>query len=85
MSQPLMIGSTDMGNVSQVVPSIHATVAIVSSDIAIHTEEFKKAAISTAGDKGLLDAAKTMAMTTIDVLENRDLLDKIKQEFISTK
>jgi amidohydrolase len=85
MSHPLMIGSTDMGNVSQIVPSIHATVAIVSSDIAIHTEEFKKAAISTAGDTGLLDAAKTMTMTIIDVLENRDLLNKIKQEFISAK
>ena len=40
------LGSTDMGNVSQVVPSIHATVAIAPLEIVIHTPEFAAAAAS---------------------------------------
>ena len=74
-------GSTDMGNVSQVVPSIHPTVAIASPEVLIHTPEFASAAASDAGHKGLLDAAKTMAMTVVDIFSQPEMLDKIKQEF----
>jgi amidohydrolase len=73
-------GSTDMGNVSQVVPSIHPTIAIASSEVFIHTQEFASAAASEAGHEGLMDAAKAMAMTVADILQP-GMLDKIKQEF----
>jgi metal-dependent amidase/aminoacylase/carboxypeptidase family protein len=74
------LGSTDMGNVSQVVPSIHPTIAIASLEILIHTPEFAAAAASEAGHEGLMDAAKAMAMTVADILQP-GMLDKIKQEF----
>ena len=74
------LGSSDMGNVSQVVPSIHATIAIAPPEALIHTPEFAAAAASQAGHKGLLDAAKAMAMTVTDILQP-GTLDKIKQEF----
>lgn len=74
-------GSSDMGNVSQVVPSIHPTVAIAGPGVIIHTPEFAQAAASEAGHKGLLDAAKAMAMTVVDMLDKRETLDKIKREF----
>jgi amidohydrolase len=73
-------GSTDMGNVSQVVPSIHPTIAIASPEVLIHTPEFASAAASEAGHEGLIDAAKAMAMTVADILQP-GMLDKIKQEF----
>jgi len=73
-------GSTDMGNVSQVVPSIHPTIAIASPEVFIHTQEFASAAASEAGHKGLMDAAKAMAMTVADIFQP-GMLDKIKQEF----
>ena len=73
-------GSTDMGNVSQVVPSIHPTIAIASPEVLIHTPEFAAAAASEAGHEGLMDAAKAMAMTVADILQP-GTLDKIKQEF----
>jgi amidohydrolase len=76
----LGMGSTDMGNVSQVVPSIHATIAIAPPEVLIHTPEFAAAAASQAGHKGLLDAAKTMAMTVADILQP-GTIDKIRQEF----
>jgi len=75
-------GSTDMGNVSQLVPSIHPTIAIAPSEVLIHTPEFASAAASEAGHEGLMDAAKTMAMTVADVLQP-GMLDRIKQEFLS--
>jgi amidohydrolase len=75
-------GSTDMGNVSQVVPSIHPTIAIASPEVFIHTQEFASAAASEAGHEGFMDAAKAMAMTVVDILQPV-MLDRIKQEFQS--
>jgi len=74
------LGSTDMGNVSQVVPSIHPTIAIAPGDVLIHTPEFAAAAASEAGHNGLLDAAKAMAMTVADILQP-GTIDKIRQGF----
>jgi len=74
------LGSTDMGNVSQVVPSIHPTIAIAPPEVLIHTPEFAAAAASQAGHKGLLDAAKAIAMTVADILQP-GTIDKIRQEF----
>jgi len=74
------LGSTDMGNVSQVAPSIHPTIAIASPEVLGHTPEFAAAAASEAGHEGLMDAAKALAMTVADILQP-GMLDKIRQEF----
>jgi len=73
--------STDMGNVSQVVPSIHPTVAIASPGTLIHSLEFASAAASEAGYLGALDAAKAMAMTVVDILARPDMIATIREEF----
>ena len=78
-------GSTDMGNVSQVVPSIHPYIAIGPEKMPGHSIEFVKAAASEQGHKGLIYAAKGLAMTTIDVLTNPELLAEIKKEFKENK
>ncbi|MCK4354551.1 MAG: M20 family metallopeptidase [Dehalococcoidia bacterium] len=74
-------GSTDMGNVSQLVPSIHGFVGITSTDVALHTPEFASAAVSDAGIHGLLDGAKALAMTIVDLVGKPELTIKIKEEF----
>jgi len=74
------LGSTDMGNVSQVVPSIHPTIAIAPREVLLHSPEFAAATVSEAGKKGLLDAAKAMAMTVVDILQP-GIMDRISQEF----
>ncbi len=76
-------GSSDMGNVSEVVPSIHPMVAIASPPVCLHSTEFASAAASEAGHQGLLDAAKAMAMTVVDIVGRPGVLEKIKQEFRS--
>ena len=74
-------GSTDMGNVSQVVPSIHPFVAIAPPGIAHHSPQFALAAASEAGTQGLLDAAKALAMTVVDLVADPAIVGKIKEEF----
>ncbi|MFC1930053.1 peptidase dimerization domain-containing protein, partial [Chloroflexota bacterium] len=74
-------GSSDMGNVSQLVPAIHPSVAVASGDVLLHSPEFVMAAASEAGVKGLLDAAKAMAMTVVDLLSNSGMVERVKEEF----
>jgi len=75
-------GSTDFGNVSQLVPGIHPSVAIAPpGDIVIHSPQFAEAAASEAAVKGLLDAAKALAMTVTDLVSDADLMGKVAAEF----
>lgn len=74
-------GSTDMGNVSQLVPSIHPHVAITEKETFIHSPEFALAAASDRGIDGMLDAAKALAMTVVDLVANPETLARIKEEF----
>ncbi len=75
------LGSTDMGNVSQVVSAIHPFVAIAPPNVASHSPEFAAVAASEAGIKGMLDAAKAMAMTAADLLANPELMNQVRVEF----
>ena len=75
------IGSTDMGNVSQVVPAIHPLVAIASPEVLIHSPEFASAAASEGGLRGLLDAAKALAMTVVDLVTDKEAVARAKEEF----
>ncbi|MFQ5879918.1 MAG: M20 family metallopeptidase [Dehalococcoidia bacterium] len=77
------MGSTDMGNVSAIVPAIHPTISIAPPDIPIHTEEFREIAASEAGHQGLLDSAKVLAMTAVDVLTDAELRQRMWEEFQS--
>ena len=74
-------GSTDMGNVSQIVPSIHPMVAIAPHGVSLHSKEFAAAASSDAGLKGMKDAAGAVAMTIADLIINPDLLHQVADEF----
>ena len=77
------MGSTDMGNVSAIVPAIHPTIAVAPLDVPIHTVEFREIAASDAAHKALLDSAKALAMTAVDVLTDADLRRRIREEFES--
>jgi amidohydrolase len=59
-------GSTDMGNVSQVVPSIHPTIGIDSLPAVNHQPEFAAHCVTAAAERALLDAAVALAWTALD-------------------
>ena len=73
--------STDVGNVSQLLPTIQPMVAIAPDDVLIHTPQFARAAASEDGLRGLLDAAKAMAMTVVDLLASTETVEKVQEEF----
>lgn len=72
-------GSTDMGNVSHRVPSIHPMLAAAPPNVVIHNPEFEKWAGSEMGDRAALDGAKALAMTAVDFL-NDPVLQKESQK-----
>ncbi|MFC1903363.1 M20 family metallopeptidase [Chloroflexota bacterium] len=75
------IGSSDMGNVSQLVPGIHPSVAIAPMKVLLHSPQFASAAVSEAGLCGLFDAAKALAMTVVDLVANPEAVSRVKEEF----
>ncbi len=77
-------GSTDMGNISHRVPSIHPMIACAPRHVVIHNPEFAKWAASEMGDKACLDGAKAMAMTTIDYLTDEALRNQASDVFGKT-
>jgi amidohydrolase len=69
-SSPLDIeraGSTDLGNVSHLAPTIHPKLAIAPTDVPQHTPGFASHAIGPRADRAVLDGAKAMAMTVADL------------------
>ncbi len=78
-------GSTDFGNVSQIVPGIHASIGITVRGVVSHSPQFAEAAISEKGLKGMLDSAKGLAMTAADLLVDRGWLEKTRSEFRQRK
>jgi amidohydrolase len=77
-------GSTDFGNVSQLVPGIHASVSIVRG-ATTHSPQFAEAAVSEKGLQGMIDAAKGLAMTAADLLADPELMTRAKDEFSKYK
>ncbi|MBI2859109.1 MAG: M20 family metallopeptidase [Chloroflexi bacterium] len=75
------LGSTDMGNVSQVVPAIHPTISITTPEVTIHSPQFALAAASQSGDKGVIDGAKAMAMTVVDLLLHPEYVVEAWKDF----
>ncbi len=76
-----VLGSTDMGNVSHLVPSIHPMVKVAPADVAIHTADFERYAGSESGDAGVLDGAAALAMTVADLWLQPDALDAVRESF----
>nr|WP_263324395.1 M20 family metallopeptidase [Neobacillus sp. Marseille-Q6967] len=79
------IGSTDAGNISQVVPTIHPYIKIGASDLVPHTVPFREAAASERGDQALITGAKALALTALKLLTDAETLAEIKAEFQEKK
>jgi amidohydrolase len=75
-----VVGSTDMGNVSYEVPSIHPMIQAAEPGTAIHTEAFERFAAGAEGDRAVLDGAKAMAWTIADLWLRPEVLDAAAEE-----
>jgi len=82
---PSRLGSSDIGNVSQVIPAIQPYIKIAEAGTPIHSRAFAEAAVKPLARRGLVTAAKTMAMTTADLLADPALVRRAKDEFAASK
>lgn len=79
------LGSSDIGNVSQLVPTIHPYIKIAPDGVTNHTKEFAEAAASPEAKEGLLKAAKALAFTAYDIFSKDEALKAIRDEFEAWK
>jgi amidohydrolase len=70
-------GSTDFGNVSQLLPALHADMAVHSWPVVNHQREFAAHCVSPDGDRTLLDAAKALALTALQYADNPDIIHEV--------
>lgn len=75
-------GSSDMGNVSQEIPSIHPMFGIGAAALN-HTAAFTEAAASEAAHAAMIQAAQALAMTGVDIALDPELLSRARREFAS--
>lgn len=78
-------GSTDMGNVSHRLPSIHPMLAVAPPNVVIHNPEFAKWAASEKGDAAVIDGAKALALTAADFLLSTELQNRAKTAYDVSK
>jgi hypothetical protein len=70
-------GSTDMGNVSLALPSIHPTIGIDALPAVNHQPEFTAKCATPAADQAVFDGALAMAWTAIDAAGDGPLRDRL--------
>ena len=70
-------GSTDMGNVSRAMPSIHPMIGINSLPAVNHQPEFTAHCVTADADKALIDGALAMAWTCVDLAKNKAVRERL--------
>jgi amidohydrolase len=73
-------GSTDMGNVSQLLPALHPYVC-AAPRVPLHTREFTAAAVEAGGDAAVLDGAALLATLLTALFTRPELLDRARERF----
>jgi amidohydrolase len=75
------MGSSDIGNLSQVIPTIHPEFAIGKRNVVNHSPEFARAAVSKFGVDMMIKMTKAIAITAIDIFSSPEKVKEIKSEF----
>lgn len=73
--------STDFGNVSQVIPAFEMRYAVSEEPVASHSTEMCTVAASEAAFAQAITVAKVLALTAVDLLTNRVLLENTQADF----
>jgi amidohydrolase len=76
-----VVGSTDMGNVSYLTPSIHPMIAVAPANVSIHTPEFATYARSESGDRAVVDGARLLARLGAELITDAGFLAAATAEF----
>lgn len=81
INTPLNLGSSDIGNVSYIVPTVHAMVNVTENYIPLHTMEFAENTLTDYALENVIKASAAMAKVVKHVGENIYLLKEMREEF----
>ena len=73
----LPLGSTDMGNITQVLPGIHPIVGVDAQGASVHQPAFAAAAVSASGDTAVIDGATMLARTVVRLAQTPAERDRV--------
>lgn len=76
------LGSTDMGNVTNVIPGIHPVIGIDAGGAVTHQPEFAAACVTASADLAVLDGAAALARTAIQVVGDQLHRDRLSEHRI---
>jgi len=82
---PAQGGSTDVGDVSQIVPTIRMSATVAASGGPWHSWAVVACTGMSIGHKGMIYAAKGLAMTMVDLYRNPKLVEEVKKDFKDNK
>ena len=82
---PATGGSTDVGDVSQVVPVVRLRTTTAAKDGPWHSWAVVACTGMSIGHKGMIYASKALAMTMLDLYKNPKLIDGVRKEFLVRK
>ena len=74
------LGSTDMGNVTQMMPGIHPVVGIDAEGASVHQPGFAAAAVSASADKAVVESAIMLARTVVSLAETPAERDRVLEQ-----
>ena len=75
-----MPGSSDVGNISQVVPTIQPHISITDVQIAGHSQDMVDVSCSQKAMDAIVKGAKALAFTALELFENPEELVKVKED-----
>ncbi|HEV7678757.1 MAG TPA: M20 family metallopeptidase [Candidatus Dormibacteraeota bacterium] len=75
------VGSTDVGDLSYAVPTLHPEVAITDEGISCHTHDFREAADSQRGYQALIQGAEALARTGAEVVADSAVRESVRAAF----
>jgi amidohydrolase len=73
----LPMGSTDMGNVTHVLPGIHPVIAVDARGATVHQRAFAAAAAGPSADRAVVDGAIMLARTVVQLAQTPDQRDRV--------
>ena len=84
-TKPAQGGSTDVGDVSQLVPVVRLSTPAAPKDAPWHSWAVVACTGMSIGHKGMLKASNALGMTMVDLFENPQLIKEVKAEFKERK
>jgi metal-dependent amidase/aminoacylase/carboxypeptidase family protein len=73
--------STDLGNLTQVVPTVSYGLPTCPPGVGMHTREALEAGAAEIGLTGMMNDARVMVMTAIDLLASPELVERVRRDF----